>query len=230
MRIVLPTPTDATVAEAYAAPLGGPHCGRPWIQLCMVSSLDGSTVVDGRSAALSSPTDTAVLAQLRSLADVVIVGAGTVASEHYGPPKTPGQRIGVATRSGSIDLDTDLFGSGAGFVITTEQTEINTNGFDGNLEVIRAGDDDVNLLDAVAQIGDRFGAHVIQAEGGPKLNAALAEADLIDELALTTSPGIVTGDGPRLTRAGDPTERTFELTQLAVDDDQFLFQRWRRRR
>ena len=230
MRIVHPTPAEASVAEAYSAPLGGPHDGRPWVQLCMVSSLDGSTVVDGTSGALSSPNDTAVLAQLRSLAEVVLVGAGTAAGEGYGPPKTPGQRIGVVTRSGSVDLDTDLYRSGAGFVVTTTQTDIDTDGFEGDLDVIRAGDDDVDLVEAVTQVGHRFGARVIQAEGGPRLNAALAEADLIDELALTTSPGIVAGDGPRLTRGGSPTERAYELVQLAIDDDQFVFQRWRRRR
>jgi len=230
MRIVYPSPAESSVAAAYVAPIGGPHDDRPWVQLCMVSSLDGSTVVDGTSGALSSPNDTAVLAQLRSLAEVVLVGAGTAAGEGYGPPKTPGQRIGVVTRSGSVDLDTDLFRSGAGFVVTTTTTDIDTSSLDGDLDVVRAGADEVDLTGALEQIRERYGAGVVQAEGGPRLNAALADADLIDELALSTSPGIVGGDGPRLTRGGPPIERAYELVQLAIDDDQFLFQRWRRRR
>ena len=66
----------------------------------MVASIDGSTVVGGNSAGLSSPTDTAVLAQLRAIADVIVVGAGTVRDEGYGPPRKQGQRIGVVTRIG----------------------------------------------------------------------------------------------------------------------------------
>ena len=54
-----------TIAEAYATPLGT-HADRPWVGLCMVASIDGSTVVDGVSAGLSSDNDFSVLQQLRS--------------------------------------------------------------------------------------------------------------------------------------------------------------------
>ena len=71
---------------------------------------------------------------------------------------------------------------------------------------------------------------VVQAEGGAALNGALAQADVLDELNITTSPATVGGSGPRLTtRAADHTHR-FELAQLAVDDEQFLYARWLRRR
>ncbi len=228
MRRLLPTPhEDLTVEEAYSAPLGDGSTDRPWVQLCMVASLDGSTVVDGVSGGLSSPNDLAVLLRLRSLADVVLVGAGTARGEGYGPPERPGQRIGLVTRSGNVDTSTELFGSGAGFVVTTEEASIDAP--DG-IEIVRAGTEEVDLAGAIAEIGRRFGASVIQAEGGPMLNGALADADLIDELDLTASPGVVGGTGPRLTRGGDDVERPFDLVQLVVDDDQFLFQRWRRRR
>ena len=75
----------------------------------MVASIDGSTVVDQRSAALSSPTDSEVLHTLRELADVIIVGAATVRIEGYGPPHKPGQRVGVVSRTGNVDVSTRLF-------------------------------------------------------------------------------------------------------------------------
>lgn len=228
MRRLLPTPAeDLTVEEAYAAPLGEGSAQRPWVQLCMVASLDGSTVVDGVSGGLSSPNDLAVLLRLRSLADVVLVGAGTAQGEGYGPPERAGQRIGLVTRSGNVDTSTDLFRSGAGFVVTTERAVIDAA--DG-IEIVRTGAVEVDLRGAIAEVGRRFGAAVIQAEGGPMLNGALGDADLIDELDLTTSPGVVGGSGPRLTRGGDDVERPFDLEQLIVDENQFLFQRWRRRR
>ena len=97
MRRLLPEPADdISVDEAYSFALGD-RPGRPWVGLCMVASIDGSTVVGGNSAGLSSDTDTAVLGRLRRLADVIVVGAGTVRDEGYGAPRKPGQRVGVIT-------------------------------------------------------------------------------------------------------------------------------------
>jgi hypothetical protein len=118
MRRLLPDPVDhLTVADAYGVHRPRP-AHRPWVGLCMVAGLDGSTVVDDNSRALSSPTDTEVLIGLRALADVIVVGASTVRIEGYGPPSKQGQTIGVVTRSGEgLDFDAPLFTSGAGFVM-----------------------------------------------------------------------------------------------------------------
>ena len=163
LRRILPASDGPiTIAEAYAAPLGG-HGDRPWVGLCMVASIDGSTVVDGVSAGLSSDNDSEVLQQLRSVAEVIIVGAGTVRGEGYGKPKKDGQRIGVVTRSGSVDTTSDLFRSGAGFVITTEHAEID----DSHVDVLRAGRDEVDLRSAIEQLPALCpGVEFVQAEGG----------------------------------------------------------------
>ncbi|PMD04030.1 hypothetical protein CJ199_14525, partial [Brevibacterium paucivorans] len=51
---------------------------RPRVQSNMVQSLDGKIAgADGLSGTISSPSDKRVFAVLRSLADVVIVGAST---------------------------------------------------------------------------------------------------------------------------------------------------------
>ena len=71
---------------------------------------------------------------------------------------------------------------------------------------------------------------VVQAEGGAILNGALLDADVIDEINLTTSAAAVGGNGPRLASvAGDHRQR-FDLAQLAIDDESFLYARWLRRR
>lgn len=214
-----------TIEEAYPAPLDAPP-GRPWVGLSMVASIDGSTVVDGESTALSSTTDTGVLHRLRALADVILVGAGTVRGEGYGPPRTPGQRIGVVTASGSVDLTTALFASGAGFVVTTVDADFPVP---GEVDVLRAGTGAVDLRAAVARLPELCpSAAFVQAEGGAALNGSLLDADLIDEIDVTTSPLAVGGDGPRLTSDAADHAHRYALAQLAVDDDGFVYARWRR--
>jgi len=229
-RRVVPDVADTTIAQAYGAPLGAAP-DRPWVGLCMVSSIDGSTVVDGRSTGLSSDNDIAVLHGLRAIADVIIVGAGTVRGEGYGPPKTQGQRVGVVTASGSVDFTTALFTSGAGFIITTEQADLGHEPGSAEVEILRAGADSVDLRAAIGRLGEvHDDPRFVQVEGGAHLNGAALDADLFDEVNVTTSPLCVGGSGPRLTTGADDHERRFELAQMVIDDESFVFSRWLRRR
>ncbi len=231
MRLIEPADgAEVTVDDAYAAALGR-RSQRPWIALSMITSLDGSTVIHGRSGPLGNDTDAAVLRRLRTVADVVIVGAGTVTEEGYGPPRKSGQRIGVVTASGRVDLDRPLFRSGAGFVITTDETRVDGAASAPGVDIVRAGRTVVDLHMAIAGVDELCGRpDVVLAEGGPRLNGSLLDADLIDELDVTTSSRAVGGDGPRVTLGAADQQRSFELAQLAIDDDSFLYARWRRRR
>lgn len=219
MRRLFPDPVEQiTIEEAYGVRRPRPT-GRPWLAVCMVASLDGSTVVDRRSSALSSPTDTAVLLGLRQAADMIMVGASTVRIEGYGKPSKPGQRVGVVSRQGRLDYDSELFTCGSGFMILPESAP------EVPVESVRAGHLTVDLEAAVA----RLEADMVQVEGGSMLNAALAEADLIDELNLTMSPVISGGDGPRLTTGAIPVFNTMELAHV-LEHDGYLFTRYVRRR
>ncbi|NUS42915.1 MAG: hypothetical protein HOQ24_04405, partial [Mycobacteriaceae bacterium] len=66
-------------AYAYPEPLE-----RPWLRLNFVTSIDGAVTMDGTSGGLGTDLDHRVFALLRELADVVLVGAGTVRAENYG--------------------------------------------------------------------------------------------------------------------------------------------------
>lgn len=91
----------------------------------MIASVDGAIVVDGRSGGLSGPADRLVFSVLRSLADVILVGAGTARAERYrqAQPAELWQRLRagrtkappIAVITGRLDLDLDgpLFGSPA---------------------------------------------------------------------------------------------------------------------
>lgn len=194
----------------------GPN-GRPWIGVCMVASIDGSTVFAGKSAGLSSDADRDVLLTLRSSADLIIVGAGTVRTEGYGIPRKYGQRIGVVSRTGRVDLDTPLFTSGAGFLILPQDAPPTS------VDSVRAGVGELDLAAAIRALpGDPA---FVQAEGGPSLNGALAACDLIDEINLTTSPQMIGGAGPRVTSDAPPLSHRFHLVHL-LEDDGYLFSRY----
>ena len=217
MRRLFDHPTDqVTVREAYDVERPSPT-DRPWLGVCMVASIDGSTVVDSNSRGLSSKVDQEVLLTLRSLADVLIVGAATVRVEGYGPPRKRGQRVGVVSRRGDVDATSALFTSGAGFLILPDDAPPTT------VEAVRAGRGSVDLAAALSQVDADF----VQAEGGALLNGALAEADLIDELNLTISPVLAGGDGPRVTGGVAQLARRMRLAHV-LEDDSFLFTRYLR--
>lgn len=216
MRRLWPVPSEQiTPAEQYGSPVRTRQAGRPWVGICMVSSIDGAVALAGRSGGLSSPTDHAVLLALRQTADLVLVGAGTASGEGYGPPRKPGLRIGVVTASGRVDPARPLFTSGAGFLVTTEEAP------DHGLDAVRAGHGRVDLVAALGQLDATF----VHVEGGPTLNAALVEADLVDEVNLTVSPAVVGGDGPRAVNGASEALRSMRLTHVC-EGEGFLFLRY----
>lgn len=228
MRRLFPDPPGPTSPDEVAADQRRRVGGRPWVGICMVSSLDGSTVLDQRSGSLGSPTDTALLGALRRAADLIIVGAGTVRAEGYGPPKKPGQRIGVVTGTGDIDVASDLFTSGAGFLIMPEDGPRARSSDAGPIETLRAGQGRVDVATALGRLGDVVASPTfVHCEGGPGLNAQLFEAGCVDELNLTIAPTVVGGVGARITNGARERPHGFTLHQL-VEDGSFLFGRWRR--
>ena len=217
MRRLFPHPAeDVSLRECYDAPRPRP-AGRPWVSLCMVSGLDGSTVVDRNSRGLSNPTDQQLLLTLRSFADVILVGAGTVRAEGYGPPRLPGQRIGIVSRNGEFDFGAPLFTSGKAFLVLPEDAA------PVPVPSVRAGVGVLDLAGVLAQLD----VQIVQAEGGATINGMLAAIDCIDELNLSISPQINGGDGPRLTSAAPSLAHRMRLAHV-LEDDSYLFTRYLR--
>jgi riboflavin biosynthesis pyrimidine reductase len=232
VRRLFPEPAgDVDIEEAYGGPIRTRVGDRPWVGLCMIASLDGSTVVAGKSAGLSNPDDVAVLATLRRAADAIVVGAATVRKEGYGPPKKAGQRIGVVTATGRVDPESPLFRSGAGFLIMPDDGPAAPKGSGGPIDVVRAGWGTVDLALALTRLDGLVPEpSFVQAEGGPRLNGSLLDADCVDELDLTVSPVLVGGDGPRVTVGGRDMIAGFALAHLLTDERSFLYTRWLRDR
>jgi riboflavin biosynthesis pyrimidine reductase len=218
MRRLFPEAADDVTAEdEYADPGRRGRPGRPWVICVMISSLDGAIAIGGRSGGLGGPGDRAVFNALRNLADVIVVGAGTARAERYGPPKRPGQRIAVVTRTAALDFDSALFRSGAGFVVTTLDAPAVP------VDAVRAGRDEVDLATALEQIG----GSVVVCEGGPTLNGQMLAHDLIDEWCLTVSPTLVGGGGARAITGAPEHATALRLIHL-LEEDGSLFARYGR--
>jgi riboflavin biosynthesis pyrimidine reductase len=241
MRLLLPDADDVDPTDLYGdLPV---VAGRPSVRLNMIVSVDGGTAWNGVSGALGGPADKALFAVLRALTDVVLVASGTMRAEGYGPATLPeavqaarvarGQRpvpeIAVVTRTCHFDWASPFF---------TEAVErpviVTVGAADPALvaraaevaDVVVAGDDDVDLARAVAALGER-GAHTILAEGGPTLNGDLARAELLDELCVSLSPMLASGDAKRIIAGStlDTLER-LDLHSIA-EQDGYLFLRYR---
>lgn len=240
-RLLPPPSSEVDAAEAYRHPVGA----LPHVRVNMVSSADGAATLDGRVGTLTGPADQRLLLLLRAMADVLVVGAGTLRAEGYGPlavhpalthlRATAGQsaapRLVVPTRSLRLDLDGPAFTEALEppLVVTTAQAPRERVAAAREVaEVVVLGEHTVDLHALLAQLA-RTGANRVLCEGGPHLLAELLSDDLVDELCLAIAPVLTCGPETRIT-AG-PTlvaPRSLQLTQVAERDD-FVFLRYGRR-
>lgn len=258
MRQLLPEPrAHVDLERVYAYPPAHPGVhpavrtgvhsapGSPHVRLNFVGTPDGAASLAGRSEPLSGPADKRLFGLLRGLADVILVGAGTVRAEGYGPAKAGPERramrerlglspvppIAVVTSSLDLDLTSAFFTDAVArpLVLTSGRApQDRTAAADEVADVVVVGGAAVDLERAVAELGAR-GLRRVLCEGGPTLFGELLLADLVDELCLTLAPVLAGGGHHRLT--GDvalPEPRRFALGSLLEDDDS-LFLRYVRR-
>jgi riboflavin biosynthesis pyrimidine reductase len=224
---------DDGLVEHYAWP-DGPAV--PSVRVNFVSSLDGAVTVDGRSGGLGVAADKKVFHLLRELADVVLVGAGTVRTERYNGVQraTRGRDTPppVAVVSGSADLDpaSRLF---TDTIVAPLVLTLDSATRERREAVADAGGEVVVLprLTPDAVLGElgRRGLTKILCEGGPSLLGAMEAADAVDELCLTVSPLLVGGEAGRIAHGpAGSSPRPMALVGALLADDALLL-RYRRR-
>jgi riboflavin biosynthesis pyrimidine reductase len=232
----------AALADIYAYP---DTDDQVWVRANFVASIDGAITAEGRSGGLSGPADRLVFSVLRSLADVVVAGAGTVRAERYRQAKAdelwqqvrfgrpPAPPIAVVTRRLDLDLSDRLFGHGQDLartiVLTTELAgEERLKEASRVAEVVVAGTGTVSgqaIVDALAACGHRR----ILVEGGPMLLGQLVAEHLLDELCLTVSPVLEGGHAAgRLTSRRGPARLAQMSLASVLEDDGFLLTRYLR--
>lgn len=243
MRQLFPTvEVDVDPDAVYATDERRPHASRPWVIANFVSSLDGAIAVDGRSGPLGGPADKRVFRSIRAVADVILVGAGTVRAENYGPPalteelrsqrqargQTELPRIAVVTASLNLDFASRLFADPElrPIVITDSVADPDLRDRAGDVAdvVVTASDNGIDLAVALDEL-HKLGAEVVLCEGGPTLAGQLAAAGLVDELCLTLSGALVGGTSPRVLNG--PTLNPIQRMTLAriIEADGLLFLR-----
>ncbi len=242
MEQIFPSPVDdvdpRTLLESEKRPA---HAKRPWLMCNMISSVDGAISVDGVSGALGGPGDRAIFSAIRALADVIVVASGTVIAENYRKPQTApdiqqvriarGQaalpRIAIVSSSLAIDPNHRVFDPDAPPIVVTHAGSPAERrvALADVAEVVIAGDDEVDLQLALELLGSQ-GANVALLEGGPTLNGAFADADLIDEWCLSSAPMIVGGTSGRAVTSSHMFEpRRYSLTRT-LHEEGTLFHRY----
>jgi riboflavin biosynthesis pyrimidine reductase len=228
---------DVDLAVAYAYPADG-----PWLRANMITSLDGAAWLDERSGGLGGPADQLVFSTLRGLADAIIVGAGTVRTEDYGPVRSapgwnglragrsPEPRLVIVSGRLALDLDAPVFAGSAEppIVITSAGAPPERRRAAAEqCHLIVAGDERVDLPAALSELS-RQGYPRTLCEGGPRLLAQITAAGLLDELCVTLSPLLTAGAAARILNGPDlPRTERLRLGHVLTHED-FLFLRYSR--
>lgn len=212
--------------------------GRPHLYLDMVASVDGAATIGGRTRELGGEADRIAFRRLRETCDAVLVGAGTVRVEDYGPPRRHEGTVERRRARGLSDLPTVVVVSaslaldpGARLFQDPELRPTVLTVADAPQErrrelaevadLVSVGTGLVDLTAGMAELADRGWARVL-CEGGPHLNAGLFALDLVDELFLTVTPTVAGVTDRRIVEGPIGAPRGAELVELRHHDSELL--------
>lgn len=234
MTDVAPSLERDDLFAAYAPPESGSRL----VRMNFVASLDGAATIEGRSGGLGDADDRLAMQVLRTLADVVLVGAGTVRVEGYGGlavgeadaamrvaagrPAQP--RLAVVSSSLDLDPAAAVFaGAVTRPIVVTHAASPSARrrALERVADVLVVGERHVDvraMLDVFAERGLRQ----VLCEGGPHLFGSLLEADLVDELCLSLSPLLVGGTAGRIVRGATELQRRMRLVHAIPAGDLLL--------
>ena len=210
----------------------------PWVMLNMVVSVDGATAVDGGASGLNDADDRALFLALRSVADVVMMGAQTVRSENLGPVRMNEEKMRHRQEAGmegepTLVILTRSLNIEPGHRVFSDETRRPTilTGLDADPEKVAvlgevADVRQIESLDGSGIVGALDSASVILCEGGPTLNSHLAAAGVVDEIDLTVAPLLAMGESKRITSGAALDPPTPMRLDRSLIGDQSLFLRY----
>lgn len=204
------------------------------VRAILATTINGSAATpEGTSGALGNRTDTELLLRVREVVDVILVSAGTVRAEDYGPAHTD-TPIAVVSRSLDFDTSTRFF-SGSRPIILTPRACVDDPALanrreelaDAGAQLLSSGDGSpAAMLEALRSIGLEH----VSLEGGPSLYEAFLSAGLIDVWHVTVDPSIVIPlETPFIAKTGTAAARhRLALENVRAAEDGCLFLRYRR--
>ena len=193
---------------------------KPRTFLIMAVSLDGKiSTRDGAGPRFASEADGIRLRQVRSHADAILVGAGTIIADdptftEYGKYKEQRLQRGLAPNpikvvvsgSGSVPETARMFqpNGAPALVFTTERIPpTRLASLQQVAEVHCIGETAVNFRRVVEILGEVYQVKQLLIEGGGQVNFDLLKAGLIDEIYLTLCPKIIGGRDVTTSVEGD---------------------------
>jgi len=245
---IWPLPASGEVDDNLLTDWHLPHEVRPagtWVRMNFVASIDGSAGRAGASGRLSGAADKRVFEILRRVCDVVMVGAGTVRAEGYGPMRVSadsaqwrlehGRRehpvFAIPTARADLDPASRIFTEAPvrPIVFTVGSAPVGRRRALAEVaDVIVCGDEVLEPALMMSALAGR-GLGQVLCEGGPQLHGSLLAAGVLDEMFLTVSPVLEGGGGLGRIVAGSPTEHGQTMTLVSVlTSEDFLLLRYRR--
>lgn len=214
---------------------------RPRFRVNFVASVDGSAGFPGDSGSLSGEADKRVFEVLRRVCDVVLVGAGTVRGEGYGPMRVSTDSVAWRVASGLpehpvfaiVSARADLDPASRIFteapvrpvVVTAAAASVDPRLFEvADVEICGETEVEPELMVAALH---RRGLRQVLCEGGPALFGSVLAAGVVDELFLTVSPQLIGGGGLGRIVAGSGSGQPMQLAGTLVSDH-FLLLRYHR--
>lgn len=233
-----PEPLSGTaLVAAYALPAPAAST-RALVRVNFVTSVDGAVTVDGYSAGLSSPVDQRLMGVLRLHCDAVMVGAGTLRHEGYGPMRLPDQHRAwrrehgyaedpaLIVVSSRLDLDPSHPMLAAAPVRPTVVTHAASpverrRALGAVADLLICGETVVDLSAVLAEL-PAYGIGRVLSEGGPHLFGALTAAGVVDEMCLTTAPLLAGPGADRITLGpAAPVSRLYLIHLLTSGSELF---------
>ena len=212
----------------------------PGLRMNFVSSLDGAVEVDGYSRGLSNAADQQILHTLRVHTDAVMVGAGTLRHEGYGPIRLRApdhaKRAGLAPDPTLVIVSSSLALNPASRALTDAPVRPIVLTHDAAppqrrdalapvADVVTCGDTRVDPAVGLVALRER-GLDQILCEGGPHLFGALLAADVVDEMCLTISAQLTGSGAGRIVANGQrDLPLSMSLVHVLADGDT-LFTRY----
>ena len=190
---------------------------RPRVLLNMVSSLDGRAAIGGKAGAIGGESDRRLMRVLRSRADAVMIGAGTLRSEKIslsipddlayirasrGLPEQPLHIILIGATNPNLENLVNPVPDRT-ILIINEKSKFSELGelAPEARDVLRSPADSqgrIDLQGVMDTLQREHGVDLILVEGGPSLNHSLLSNGLADELHLTLASKIIGGNQPSI--------------------------------